>query len=130
MIHQQDIHLQTAGHRDMHDITRQVAGVVEKSKVRAGLATVFLVGSTGALGTIEFEPGLERDLPELLDTASLSWAPGNRSSSSNVMSNRGSARSSSPSWVNKVVRTARPYRARDLCFQALFCCLKMLMLCA
>jgi secondary thiamine-phosphate synthase enzyme len=67
MIHQQDIHLQTAGHRDMHDITRQVAGVVEKSKVRAGLATVFLVGSTGALGTIEFEPGLERDLPELLD---------------------------------------------------------------
>src|SRR5690606_37407477 len=28
---------------------------------------VFNIGSTGALGTIEFEPGLERDLPELLD---------------------------------------------------------------
>jgi secondary thiamine-phosphate synthase enzyme len=28
---------------------------------------VFNVGSTAAIGTIEFEPGLERDLPELLD---------------------------------------------------------------
>jgi secondary thiamine-phosphate synthase enzyme len=28
---------------------------------------VFNVGSTGALGTIEYEPGLLEDLPELLD---------------------------------------------------------------
>ncbi len=28
---------------------------------------VFNVGSTAALGTIEFEPGLERDLPAILD---------------------------------------------------------------
>ena len=28
---------------------------------------MFNVGSTGAIGTIEFEPGLQRDLPEALD---------------------------------------------------------------
>ena len=26
-----------------------------------------MLGSTGAIGTIEFEPGLEEDLPEILD---------------------------------------------------------------
>ena len=28
---------------------------------------VFNVGSTGSVGTIEFEPGLQQDLPEMLD---------------------------------------------------------------
>jgi secondary thiamine-phosphate synthase enzyme len=28
---------------------------------------LFVVGSTAALGTIEFEPGLQADLPEVLD---------------------------------------------------------------
>lgn len=51
----------------MHDITEAVAGVVAASGVRVGTAHVFVVGSTGAVGTIEFEPGLARDLPELLD---------------------------------------------------------------
>jgi len=41
--------------------------VVVQSGVRTGMVHVFNVGSTGAIGAIEFEPGLERDLPELLD---------------------------------------------------------------
>ena len=32
-----------------------------------GTVNVFNVGSTGAIGAIEFEPGLQRDYPELLD---------------------------------------------------------------
>jgi secondary thiamine-phosphate synthase enzyme len=28
---------------------------------------IFNIGSTAAVGSIEFEPGLERDLPEILD---------------------------------------------------------------
>jgi secondary thiamine-phosphate synthase enzyme len=68
MIHQREIVVQTTGHRDMHDLTSEVAAVVSESGVRSGLAHVFNIGSTGAIGTIEFEPGLEQDLPEMLDT--------------------------------------------------------------
>jgi secondary thiamine-phosphate synthase enzyme len=35
--------------------------------VETGTVNVFVVGSTAAVGTIELEPGLARDLPELLD---------------------------------------------------------------
>ena len=51
----------------MHDLTRDVAAIVEASGVNTGTAQVFNVGSTGAIGTIEFEPGLEQDLPDVLD---------------------------------------------------------------
>ena len=67
MTHQGHFTVETLGHRDMHDITPQVAQVVVDSGVRTGTAHVFNVGSTGVIGTIEFEPGLERDLPEILD---------------------------------------------------------------
>ncbi|HVM49354.1 MAG TPA: secondary thiamine-phosphate synthase enzyme YjbQ [Candidatus Acidoferrum sp.] len=67
MTYQGEIHLQTAGHRQMHDLTPDVARVVAESGVRRGLAHVFNLGSTGAIGTIEFEPGLQEDLPAMLD---------------------------------------------------------------
>ncbi|NLE58006.1 MAG: YjbQ family protein [Planctomycetes bacterium] len=67
MTHQESINIRTSGHRDMHDITGQVARIVEASGIRTGIAHLFNIGSTGALGTIEFEPGLEHDLPEMLD---------------------------------------------------------------
>ena len=51
----------------MHDITAQVAAAVHESGVQTGIVHVFHVGSTGAIGAIEFEPGLERDLPAILD---------------------------------------------------------------
>jgi len=65
--HQDRILLLTRGHGHMHDITERVAGVVSESGIQSGIVHVFNVGSTGAVGTIEFEPGLERDLPEILD---------------------------------------------------------------
>jgi secondary thiamine-phosphate synthase enzyme len=67
MSHQQRISLHTNGHRHMQDITAQVVEVVAASGVETGLVHVFNVGSTAAIGTIEFEPGLQRDLPEILD---------------------------------------------------------------
>ncbi len=66
-MHQQRFHFDTAGHRDMHDITDAVAEAVKASGVRTGVAHVFGVGSTAAIGTLEFEPGLRRDVPETLD---------------------------------------------------------------
>ena len=67
MVHQSEIELSTRGGGDMHDLTREVAGIVAESGVRAGIVHVFNVGSTGAIGTIEFEPGLVEDLPTILD---------------------------------------------------------------
>ncbi len=67
MIYQQDLDLATGGHRDMHDVTAQVADIVRASGVTTGLVNVHVVGSTGAVGTIEFEPGLQGDLPDVLD---------------------------------------------------------------
>ncbi len=51
----------------MDDLTEQVAAVIARSKITTGIAQVFVVGSTGAVGTVEFEPGLQRDVPEMLD---------------------------------------------------------------
>jgi secondary thiamine-phosphate synthase enzyme len=59
--------IQTAGHRDMHEITDEVAAAAGRSGIQNGVVHVFNVGSTGIIGTIEFEPGLEQDLPEMLD---------------------------------------------------------------
>ena len=68
MTHQQQISIATKGHGDMHDLTAQVAAVVDASGIKAGVVKVFNVGSTGAVGAIEFEPGLAHDLPAILDT--------------------------------------------------------------
>jgi len=67
MTYQQDISVITKGHGDMHNLTEQVADVVTASKVRNGTVHVFNVGSTASIGAIEFEPGLEKDLPAILD---------------------------------------------------------------
>ena len=67
MTHQDQIHIETDGHRDMHDLTDRVADIVSKSGVKTGIAHVFNVGSTGAIGHMEFESGLQRDLPDTLD---------------------------------------------------------------
>jgi secondary thiamine-phosphate synthase enzyme len=66
MIHQEQISLRTSGHGDMHDITDHVASIISASGIRTGTVNVFNLGSTAAVGTIEFEPGLQRDLPEML----------------------------------------------------------------
>jgi secondary thiamine-phosphate synthase enzyme len=67
MTFQKQISVSTKGHGDMHDLTEQVAAVVASSRIKSGTANVFNVGSTAAVGTIEFEPGLQHDLPSILD---------------------------------------------------------------
>ncbi len=67
MTYQQRISIVTKGHGDMHDLTEQVGKVVDSSRIQTGTVNVFNVGSTAAVGTIEFEPGLRADLPAILD---------------------------------------------------------------
>ncbi len=57
----------TQGFCDIIDITAKVQEQIQKEEVRNGLATLFVSGSTAALTTIEYEPGLVQDLKELLD---------------------------------------------------------------
>ena len=52
----------TDGQGDAHDVTGAVASAVAESGLRAGIVTVFVVGSTAGLTTIEFEPGAVHDL--------------------------------------------------------------------
>jgi len=49
------------------DITEEVRKFVEESGVEEGAVLVFNVGSTGAITTIEYEPGLKKDFPRIMD---------------------------------------------------------------
>lgn len=55
-------HVATRGQGDAHDITELASTAVADSGVTAGVVTVFVVGSTAAVTTIEFEPGAIADL--------------------------------------------------------------------
>ncbi len=60
------VHLDTDG--GMADITEQIQQQLDREEVGDGVVTVFIVGSTGAISTIEYEPGLvEQDLPEAME---------------------------------------------------------------
>ena len=63
--HRHDI--ATRGQDDAHDITDVVAGAVARSGIASGIVTVFVVGSTAAVTTIEFEPGAVADLNRVFE---------------------------------------------------------------
>ena len=48
------------------DITGDVAGFVAESGCREGAVLVFVNGSTASVSTIEYEPGLRKDIVEAL----------------------------------------------------------------
>jgi len=60
------IKISSKSENDVIDITKQVADLVSKSGISNGMITVFVSGSTGAITTIEYEPGLVKDFPDLL----------------------------------------------------------------
>ena len=62
-----EIRLQTRAGYDVHDVTEAVRAAVNTSGLARGTVTVFVTGSTGALTTVEYEPGLVQDLRELFD---------------------------------------------------------------
>ncbi|MFQ5824973.1 MAG: secondary thiamine-phosphate synthase enzyme YjbQ [bacterium] len=61
------IKISTRGHTDIIDITREVETVLKNSGLREGNLTVFISGSTAGVTTIEYEPGLLKDLPEAFE---------------------------------------------------------------
>jgi len=59
--------IRTKGESDIIDITGEVYGAVAETQLKNGIVTVFVPGSTGALTTIEYEPGLLEDFPDMLE---------------------------------------------------------------
>jgi len=60
------IKISSKSENDVIDITEQVADAISESGISNGTITVFVSGSTGAITTIECEPGLVKDFPEML----------------------------------------------------------------
>ena len=63
--------IRTKGQGDAHDVTALTAEAA--SSVQSGLATVFVVGSTAAVTTIEFEPGAIADLNDVFERLVPRW---------------------------------------------------------
>ena len=66
-VHTDGITVSTRGGSEVIDITPGVASCISRSGLRAGIVTVFVTGSTASVTTTEFEPGLQRDIPEALE---------------------------------------------------------------
>src|SRR5437879_6494249 len=52
------IQVKSKGENDMIDMTKQTSRLITESKLDEGMVTVFVSGSTAAVSTIEYEPGL------------------------------------------------------------------------
>ena len=51
----------------MEDITKKVQEKINGSGIREGIVTVFIPGSTGSISTVEYEPGLQKDIPRAME---------------------------------------------------------------
>ena len=66
-VYKTTIPVSTRGEVDLLNITDEVAEAVQNSDIKDGIVTVFVAGSTGAITTIEYEPGLLTDFPVALE---------------------------------------------------------------
>jgi len=57
----------TEGNSSIKNITEQVALAIQNCPLKSGTVTVFIPGATGALTTLEFEPGLVADLKAFVE---------------------------------------------------------------
>ncbi|MCK5655453.1 MAG: secondary thiamine-phosphate synthase enzyme YjbQ [Candidatus Aureabacteria bacterium] len=61
------INISTKGHGDIIDISKSVEIEVQKSNLTSGIVCIFVSGSTAALTTVEYEPGLVKDIKSLFE---------------------------------------------------------------
>jgi len=80
------LNVKTAGEGDVIDITRDVGKFLSESGMSDGIANIFCEGSTAAITTIEYEPGVLEDLKRALNVIApsgavykhdLAWGDGN-----------------------------------------------------
>lgn len=61
------LQIRTKREGELVDLTSRVQGIVGEARPADGVVLLFVPGSTGALTTIEYEPGLISDFPAALD---------------------------------------------------------------
>ena len=61
------VSIRTRREGEIVDITDRIQGIIERAELDNGVAFLFVPGSTGALTTIEYEPGLLSDFPNALE---------------------------------------------------------------
>jgi len=61
------ITLDTKGFTDIIDITKEVENIVYSHKIENGQVLVYTSGSTASITSMEYEPGLIKDFPDILD---------------------------------------------------------------
>jgi len=66
-VESQELRFRTHREGEILDITDRTQRVIESSRMMNGVAVLFVPGSTGAITTIEYEPGLLADLPVALE---------------------------------------------------------------
>ncbi|MFC1552636.1 secondary thiamine-phosphate synthase enzyme YjbQ [Candidatus Latescibacterota bacterium] len=80
------VELSTNGNAETVNITPDICDALEETELLNGVLTVFVQGATGALTTIEYEPGLISDIGELWERIApsdisynhdLAWGDGN-----------------------------------------------------
>jgi thiamine phosphate synthase YjbQ (UPF0047 family) len=67
MVFGEQFSISTKGHSDIIDITDNVRRIVSRSSIKNGIVTVFAVGSTASVSTIEYEPALVADVRDMLE---------------------------------------------------------------
>jgi secondary thiamine-phosphate synthase enzyme len=67
MVENRRLVLSTKGKIDVINITDLVSHELKTSSINNGQAHLFCIGSTGALSTVEYEPGLVKDIREFFD---------------------------------------------------------------
>lgn len=66
-VHSATFEISTRAENDILDITPEVQKTITESKIKDGIVCVFVAGSTGAITTLEHEPGLLKDVPDALE---------------------------------------------------------------
>jgi secondary thiamine-phosphate synthase enzyme len=60
------VQLKLSKEDDIIDVTKQTSDALRESELHNGIVNVFVAGSTAAVTTIEYEPGLRYDFPKML----------------------------------------------------------------
>ncbi len=61
------IHISTKEDLDIIDMTEDITDIIKKSNIKDGIVNIFSPGSTGGITTMEFEPGLKKDIKAALE---------------------------------------------------------------
>ena len=67
MLQNSEIKFNTRGAGDIVDITEELRKIIRETKMKSGAVLVFTPSATSGLTTLEYEPGLLKDLPRLME---------------------------------------------------------------